>query len=431
MMNMNQRRSNYQQNEREYRRDERMRDMPRHRGRERYRGEHDWRSGAGGGYEREGQGYQGSGRGYEDRDEYRHYGGGIDDLEGSSRYSESGRGEEYSRDYASGAGWSDVRRESDDARYGLIGDEMTGGDYLRGGNRSRMYGYGEDYERGRSGSPGRDYGHQSQGREYGQRGYQSQGREYGGQRDYGYPSQGRDYGQRGYPSGRDYGQRDFGSESQGRDYGYQGQGSRGYGSQGSQGHGYPQGDYGVSRHGIQGDYRERTGYGQRSGYGETADYDDDRSSMYGSDWQSRGSHRGKGPKNYTRSDERIREDLCERLTDDDSIDASGITIMVSEGVVTLDGSVAQRWMKHRAEDMAEACSGVKDVTNRLRVGSEGQQSGQSAQSGQGAQGSSQSWQGGQGSQSGHSSQASQGGQSWQSGQGSSRSGTSGTGSSKS
>src|SRR4051812_35839997 len=36
----------------------------------------------------------------------------------------------------------------------------------------------------------------------------------------------------------------------------------------------------------------------------------------GNDWgpQQRPSFRGRGPKNYERSDERIREDVCERLT---------------------------------------------------------------------------------------------------------------------
>jgi osmotically-inducible protein OsmY len=80
-----------------------------------------------------------------------------------------------------------------------------------------------------------------------------------------------------------------------------------------------------------------------------------------------GGHRGKSPKGYLRSDERIREDLNERLTDDDSIDPSEISIEVKDGIVTLTGSVEQRWMKHRAEDIAEACSGVKDVENQIRV----------------------------------------------------------------
>jgi hypothetical protein len=36
-------------------------------------------------------------------------------------------------------------------------------------------------------------------------------------------------------------------------------------------------------------------------------------------------------------------------------------------MVTLSGEVPERWMKHRAEDMADACTGVRQVENRLRV----------------------------------------------------------------
>lgn len=97
--------------------------------------------------------------------------------------------------------------------------------------------------------------------------------------------------------------------------------------------------------------------------------DEDRSRAFA---QPRGGgFRGRGPKNYTRSDQRITEDLCERLTDDDDIDAGGIDVQVSQGTVTLTGTVAERWMKHRAEDLAERCGGVRDVENRIRVSREG------------------------------------------------------------
>ena len=80
-----------------------------------------------------------------------------------------------------------------------------------------------------------------------------------------------------------------------------------------------------------------------------------------------GSYRGVGPRNYTRSDERIREDLNERLTEAHDLDASGLTVEVSNGIATLGGNVAQRWMKHRAEDLADSCSGVRDERNQIRV----------------------------------------------------------------
>jgi osmotically-inducible protein OsmY len=78
-------------------------------------------------------------------------------------------------------------------------------------------------------------------------------------------------------------------------------------------------------------------------------------------------YRGRGPKGYTRSDERIREDVCERLTDDPFIDASDINLTVRDGTVTLEGRVDERWMKHRVEDLVEGLSGVKQVENRLTV----------------------------------------------------------------
>jgi hypothetical protein len=81
----------------------------------------------------------------------------------------------------------------------------------------------------------------------------------------------------------------------------------------------------------------------------------------------RAGNYGKGPKGYTRSDERIREDVSDRLSDDDEIDASDITVTVSRGEVKLEGSVEDRYSKHRAEDIAESVSGVRDVANHLRA----------------------------------------------------------------
>jgi osmotically-inducible protein OsmY len=76
---------------------------------------------------------------------------------------------------------------------------------------------------------------------------------------------------------------------------------------------------------------------------------------------------GKGPKNYKRSDERIREDVSEALYRHPYIDASDIEVTVSEGVVTLSGTVHERAMKRMSEDEAEKISGVKDVNNSIRV----------------------------------------------------------------
>jgi len=78
-------------------------------------------------------------------------------------------------------------------------------------------------------------------------------------------------------------------------------------------------------------------------------------------------HRGRGPANYTRSDERILEDACDRLTEDWGVDASSIQVTVQSGEVTLDGTVPNRLQKRRAEDCVGDLSGVTHVQNNLRV----------------------------------------------------------------
>jgi hypothetical protein len=79
-----------------------------------------------------------------------------------------------------------------------------------------------------------------------------------------------------------------------------------------------------------------------------------------------GGHRT-GPKNYQRSDQRIREDVCEALTLDGAIDASDIEVVVEDAEVTLNGTVPDRATKKMAERCAEHVSGVRDVHNRLVV----------------------------------------------------------------
>jgi len=79
------------------------------------------------------------------------------------------------------------------------------------------------------------------------------------------------------------------------------------------------------------------------------------------------SHRGRGPKGYRRADERIHEEACERLTDDHFVDASEIAIEVTNGEVTISGTVDSRDQKRRAESVVDTVAGVRDVHNRLRV----------------------------------------------------------------
>jgi hypothetical protein len=76
-----------------------------------------------------------------------------------------------------------------------------------------------------------------------------------------------------------------------------------------------------------------------------------------------------GPKGYTRSDERLREDISERLMMADSIDSSEVTVSVKDCKVILEGTVPDRHMKHAIEDLVDAAPGVQDIDNRIRVGS--------------------------------------------------------------
>ena len=98
---------------------------------------------------------------------------------------------------------------------------------------------------------------------------------------------------------------------------------------------------------------------------------DEVSSWFGdedAERRRRRDHRGRGPKGYVRSDDRIREDISDRLTEDWDVDASEIEVIVAGGEVTLSGTVDARETRRRAEDIAEAVSGVNHVQNNLRVG---------------------------------------------------------------
>lgn len=78
-------------------------------------------------------------------------------------------------------------------------------------------------------------------------------------------------------------------------------------------------------------------------------------------------HAGVGPRGYRRSDERIREDACEALSEDPYLDASNIEVTVEDGELTLSGSVTSRAEKRRAEDLVDAVRGVRDVHNRIEI----------------------------------------------------------------
>jgi hypothetical protein len=202
----------------------------------------------------------------------------------------------------------------------------------------------------------RDYG---QGR--GQRGWRDTSEESG--------STGRSAGYAGYG---DFGQGDYDRPGRGANTGQNrygqtgyGQGGYGQGSHGQPNYGQDYGSSGTSNYGRSnfGSGRADPG-GWREPYGE--------GQQYGSPGGfSQGQHRGKGPKNYQRSDERVKEMLCERLHDDPDIDASEVTINVQGGKITLEGTVDSRRTKNAIEDVAEQI-GSQDVQNNLRVQKQGE-----------------------------------------------------------
>jgi hypothetical protein len=77
--------------------------------------------------------------------------------------------------------------------------------------------------------------------------------------------------------------------------------------------------------------------------------------------QRNDNHSGRRP------DERIREEICERLRQG-SVNAEDVEIAVSEGRVLLTGTVDTLQDKRFIQDLAENILGGKDITNSLTVG---------------------------------------------------------------
>lgn len=75
----------------------------------------------------------------------------------------------------------------------------------------------------------------------------------------------------------------------------------------------------------------------------------------------------RGPKGWSRSDERIREEICEMLTDHGDIDPSDVEVEVSDRDVILRGTVRTRWAKWYIEDLVLAVQGVRDVVNEIVI----------------------------------------------------------------
>jgi osmotically-inducible protein OsmY len=240
------------------------------------------------------------------------------------------------------------RWDEDRTRYGRY-------DYGPGSSYGSSYGqdwYGRDYDRPTS---------------YGMGGYGMYGRAEGDRDRYGYSG---DY-ERRYRQG-------LGRYSGGYGQGYGSwRGSdfdrdRYTGSSSYYGSGYGREDY---RRDYPG-YRSSEGYGDDRGWWDRTK-DEVRSWMGDEEAERRRrmdetrqygyGHYGRGPRGYVRSDERIREDINDRLTDDWHVDASDIEVTVSKCEVTLTGTVDSRAARRRAEELAENVSGVRHVQNNLRV----------------------------------------------------------------
>lgn len=126
--------------------------------------------------------------------------------------------------------------------------------------------------------------------------------------------------------------------------------------------------YGRSAYGNRPDsYREPWMDRSTSSYGTPPRYGSGDQDFYGRSSQSTQSHRGRGPKGYQRTDERLKELICETLMEDPDIDASEVDVEVSGGVATLSGSVTDRPTKYRIEDAVERIGGITDINNQLRV----------------------------------------------------------------
>jgi osmotically-inducible protein OsmY len=276
-----------------------------------------------------------------------------------------GRGGEYGQDRHGQNAWGQQRNQ---------GGDFQGGNY--GGGTSGRGNYGQsrfsegDFGQGGNYGPGSSYGqgNQGQGGNFGPSGY--------GQGDSSWQSGSRSgYGRQG--SGRGFS--GYGYEG----YGYEGSGSRGgqqsnygqqsgYGSSGGWSEPYGEGQQ-YSSAGLSGGRSQGSWGGSQSGGsqgywgGQSGGSQSNQSGQWGQDAnRGMGQHRGKGPKGYQRSDDRIKELICERLRDDPEIDPSEVTITVQGGKVTLEGTVDSRQAKNSIEDIAEQF-GVQEVQNNLRV----------------------------------------------------------------
>ena len=90
---------------------------------------------------------------------------------------------------------------------------------------------------------------------------------------------------------------------------------------------------------------------------------------------------GRPPKGFQRSDERIKEEICEFILRTYWLDAENVVIEVQGGEVTLSGTVDDRQQKRALEDLSSDVLGVKDVHNQIRIQAQPPQERESSGSG--------------------------------------------------
>ena len=95
------------------------------------------------------------------------------------------------------------------------------------------------------------------------------------------------------------------------------------------------------------------------------EYDPENEQQPSANWSSIG--RSASVPGEERPDERIREDVCDRLVQFGPVDCTNIGVTVRGGVVTLDGALPDRAMVDRAIEVIKSVAGVRGVENKLRT----------------------------------------------------------------
>jgi osmotically-inducible protein OsmY len=80
----------------------------------------------------------------------------------------------------------------------------------------------------------------------------------------------------------------------------------------------------------------------------------------------------RGPRGWVRSDERILDELCERIVRA-GIDASELVVEVERGDVSIEGELGTREERRWVVDLAERILGVTGVYADVRVREGGEQ----------------------------------------------------------